>query len=225
MADKTITQLASLSSSSVDNNDELLIWNTEDGTTRKVGFDSFVSKAKEGVQGYYALLTNYYFAGGVPTTTEITVDDLDEWVDVNFTTDAQGLFDNRPVIMQESITDPFNDATGYFSLEGLTLQSYVTFRASMAFEPDEDEGQLEARLNFQRHSGTTPSEDFQITDVALAMSQGADLVYPAEPTLTFFVGDTIDTNGPGDAGNCKFQVKSSVPGTVSMFALTWYLQQ
>ena len=65
--------------------------------------------------------------------------------------------------------------------------------------PDEDEGALEAQLNFRRHSGTTPSEDFQIADVALSMSQGADIEYPAEPTLTFFVGDTIDTNGAGDA--------------------------
>ena len=93
----------------------------------------------------------------------------------------------------------------------------------MGFEPDEDEGSLEARLNFRRHSGTTPSEDFQIADVALAMSQGADIEYPAEPTLTFFVGDTIDTNGPGDAGSCTFQVKATVPGTVRMFALTWYV--
>lgn len=95
----------------------------------------------------------------------------------------------------------------------------------MTFNPDDDEGQLTTRLNFERHSGTTPSEDFQITDVALAMSQGAGVEYPAEPTLTFFVGDTIDTQGIGDAGKCKFQVNSTVPGTIKMLALTWYIQR
>ena len=55
------------------------------------------------------------------------------------------------------------------------------------------------------------------------MSQGADVDYPAEPLLTFFVGDTIDTNGVGDAGKCTFEVRSTVPGTVRMRALTWYI--
>ena len=127
--------------------------------------------------------------------------------------------------MKAAIADPFDDSTGIFSFEGLTQESSVQFRASMTFEPDEDEGQLEARLLFNRHSGTTPSDDFSIEDVALTMSQGADQEYPAEPLLTFFVGDTIDTNGPGDAGRCRFQIRSTVPGTVRMRALTWYISQ
>lgn len=93
----------------------------------------------------------------------------------------------------------------------------------MTFEPDEDEGELDVRLLFNRHSGTTPSDDFEIADVALTMSQGADVEYPAEPMLSFFVGDTIDTNGPGDAGRCRFQIRSTVAGTVRMRALTWYI--
>ena len=101
----------------------------------------------------------------------------------------------------------------------------MNFRASLTFEPDEDGGQLDARLDFQRHSGTTPSDNFPIEDVALTMTQGADIEYPGEPLLTFFVGDTIDTNGAGDAGQCKFQLRSTVPGTVRMRALTWYITQ
>lgn len=222
MADKTITQLPSLGKNSFDSTDELLIWDTATGRTRKVDVETVLEKGRDFNNGYYALLTNYYFVGGVATETEITVDDVGLWVPVNFTVDPQGTFDKRPVVMTEANAAPF-DANQAFSLEGLTLDSHCTFRSSMSFEPDEDEGQLEARLNFERHSGASPSEDFQIADVALSMSQGADIEYPAEPTLTFFVGDTIDTNGPGDAGKCTFQVKSSVPGTVRMFALTWYI--
>ena len=178
------------------------------------------------IQGYYARLTNFYFTGGAATETEISSEGINTWTDPNFTMEPSlGLFDYRPTAMKEALADPFDVATGKFSLEGLTLKSNVVFRASLSFEPDEDGGQLDARLLFNRHSGTTPSSDFPIEDVALTMTQGADVDYPGEPSLTFFVGDTIDTNGAGDAGLCKFQVRSTVPGTLRMRALTWYISK
>jgi hypothetical protein len=225
VADKTVNELASLSPEDFDAADQVLIWNSEDATTRKAALGDVLILGKTFSQGYFALLTNYYFTGGVATITEIAEEDEDTWVDVNFDIDPLGTFDNRPAPMVAAVASPFNEVTQYFSFEGLTQESSVQFRASMTFEPDEDEGQLEARLDFERHSGTTPSENFQIEDVALTMGQGADQEYPAEPLLTFFVGDTIDTNAAGDAGKCKFQVRSTVPGTVRMRALTWYISQ
>lgn len=182
-----------------------------------------------GIQGYYGLLTNFYFTGGVPTVTEITEEDVDQWLDINFTTDALGQFDNRIDAMK--VANPAGHSGAgtqadpiILSLEGLTQHSTANFRASMTFEPDVDESQLETRLLFNRHSGTTPSEDFSIAEVTLGMTQGADIEYDAEPMLSFFVGDTIDTNGAGDAGRCRFQVRSTVEGTLRMRALTWYIQ-
>lgn len=223
MADKNLSELNALAFNDLSNDDLLLVWNQEDGTTRRIGAVDILEKGRDFNQGYFALLSNFYFTGGVATETEIDEDSSDVWVPVNFTTDAQGVFDYRPRDMKNAVVDPYDDVTQEFSLEGLSLASNVNFRASMSFEPDEDEGQLEVRLNFQRHSGTTPSENFQIEDVALTMSQGANVDYPAEPLLTFFVGDTIDTNGVGDAGVCTFEVRSTVPGTVRMRALTWYI--
>lgn len=225
MAGKTINDLTPAILTDLTDADQLMLWNTEDGTTRKVGLDLLRQHDVEQLQGYYARLSNFYFTGGVATETEIPVDDINTWIDPLLTMDAQGLFDFRPAAMKSALADPFNAATDHFSLEGLTIQSSVNFRASMTFEPDEDGGELDARLNFARHSGTTPSTDFQIEDVALTMTQGADIEYPGEPLLTFFVGDTIDTNGAGDAGTCKFQLRSTVPGTVRMRALTWYITQ
>ena len=95
----------------------------------------------------------------------------------------------------------------------------------MAFEPDEDEGQLESRLLFTRHTGTSPSNDFDISEVSLSMQNGANKDYASEPMLSFFIGDTIDTNGAGDAGTCRFQIKSNVAGTVKLRALTWYINK
>lgn len=185
--------------------------------------------ARDYVQGYYGLLTNFYFTGATPTVTEIETEQVDQWIDINFTTDGQGLFDYRPDAMKLA------NAVGHtgagtqadpivFSLEGLSIRAHANFRASLTFEPDVDESQLETRLIFNRHSGTVPNDQFPIADVSLIMSQGADIEYDAEPMLSFFVGDTIDTNAPGDAGSCTFQVRSSVEGTLRMRALTWYIQ-
>jgi len=179
-------------------------------------------------QGYYGLLTNFYFDGGLATETSIDETNVNQWIDINFDIDALGTFDNRPLPMQEA------QAIGHtgsgtnvdpiiFKLDGLTQHSSCNFRASMSFEPEIDEGQLETRLLFNRHSGTTPATDFSIEEVSLTMSQGADIEYAAEPLLTFFVGDTIDTNAVNDAGQCRFQIKSSVEGLIRLRALTWYI--
>ena len=145
------------------------------------------------------------------------------------TVDALGVFDNRPTDMQEdSLGFTGTGTTGdpyVFSLEGLDTTSFATFRASMTFEPQEDEGQLESRILFERHTGTTPSVDFPIEEVTLSMQQGANISYSAEPMLSFFVGDSIDTNAPGDAGRVRFQIKSNVQGTLLTRALTLYVNK
>ena len=185
--------------------------------------------ARDYIQGYYGLLTNFYFVGSTPTVTQIEDTDVDQWIDINFDTDALGLFDYRPDSMQQANSVGHTGAGTQadpivFNLEGLTIRAHANFRASLTFEPDVDEAQLETRLIFNRHSGTVPNDQFPIADVSLIMNQGADIEYDAEPMLSFFVGDTIDTNGPGDAGSCTFQVRSSVEGTLRMRALTWYIQ-
>jgi len=180
-------------------------------------------------QGYYGLLTDFYF-GGDATETIIDIDNVDTWVDVDIDIASAGLFDNRPQGMVDaqaighdgdgSANDPI-----VFKLEGLDLRSFANFRASMAFVPEDDEGQLESRLLFNRHSGTTPSDDFAIEEVSLSMFNGADVDYVSEPMLSFFVGDTIDTNAAGDAGKCRFQIKSNVEGVIKLRALTWYINK
>ena len=202
---------------------------TQNGTPVAGLQSSDLILARDYTQGYYGLLTNFYFTGGVATETEIELEDTNTWVDVSITTDALGLFDNRPSTMKAAQPAGHTGAGTQadpiiFDLEGLDLHAHANFRASMTFEPDVDESQLETRLLFNRHSGTTPSDDFAIEEVSLNMTQGADVEYAIEPMLSFFVGDTIDTNGVGDAGKCRFQVKASVEGTVRMRALTWYIQ-
>ena len=182
------------------------------------------------IQGYYGLLSNFYFTGGLPTYKTIALADVNTWCDVEMTVDAQGKFDNRPTGMKDAKSighsgDGSDGSPLIFELDGLSTTAFCSFRASMEFTPEEDEGQLESRILFNRHSGTAPNTDFSIEEVSLNMSNGADVGYPTEPTLTFFVGDTIDTNGSNDAGRVRFQVKSNVAGIIAMRALTLYINK
>ena len=213
--------------STVSENDALLA--NADGTFVPVPLNTIISQATLATQGYFALLSSFYFTPGIATETIIPVEDENTWIDVNFDVfdggANEGLFDFRPTAMKEANATAFDEATWFFTLEGLDTNAFCSFRASMTFEPEEDEGELQARLFFERHSNTTPADPFPIEDVVATMSQGADIEYPVEPFLTFFVGDTIDTNEVGDAGKCKFQIKSSVAGIVRMRALTWYINK
>ena len=181
------------------------------------------------LQGHYGLLSNYYFAGGVATDTVIEAADVDQWVDVNFTIDAEGLYDMRTNFMKEASAVGHTGAGTsadpiLFDLEGLTTQSSVLVNASLSFNPDVDESQLDCRLNFFRNS-TSSLGNFFVADIAANMNQGAQEDYEAEPLLTFFCGDTISTAAPGDAGSFCFQVRSSSEGTLSLRALTLYISQ
>jgi len=181
------------------------------------------------LKGYYSLLSPFYF-GGEATETVIDLLQVNQWVDVTLNIDSDGLFDYRPQAMVDAqlIGHEGNGSAGnpvVFKLEGLDIRSFANFRASISFEPEDDEGQLESRLLFNRHSGTTPSTDFPIEEVSLSMNNGADVDYVSEPMLSFFIGDTIDTNAVGDAGKCRFQIKSNVTGILKLRALTWYINK
>lgn len=172
-------------------------------------------------QGYFSVETGYNH-GGVATDTVIASGQEDTWLDVAFSTDANGLSDERPLSMVQANTSAFDDSTGIFKLEGLASESFAIFKASFSFDPDEDNGEVSIRLVFNHHSGVTPTTSTAQT-IAGTFSQGADDVYVVEPLLTFNISEDIDTNGVGDAGTCKLQINSTVPGTVSVRGLTWYL--
>lgn len=203
-----------------------------DGTTYRItgGLNtSELSLARDYNQGFYGLLTNFYYTGGLATDTVVAVEDVDTWIDVNLTVDALGQFDNRPAPMQSAQASGHTGAGTQadpivFLLEGLEQTSSANFRAAMTFTPDEDGGRLDSRILFNRHSGTTPSDDFAIEATSVAMESGADEAYANTANLQFFVGDTIDTNGAGDAGKVRFQIKSDVAGTLSMREIALFIQ-
>ena len=115
---------------------EVLIHNGTEFTS--VDNDAISNLVADDIQGYYGLLTNFYFVGATPTVTEIDTDDVDQWLDINFDVDALGNFDNRPSAMKDA------NAVGHtgagtpadpilFYLEGLTQAASCNFRASVSY--------------------------------------------------------------------------------------------
>ena len=175
---------------------------------------------------YVCTDTDQTFAAG---QDNIPVESIDTWLDVVMTVHPQGLSDERVSAMKDAnaIGHSGDGSVGspiIFLLEGLQESSSCNLRSSLTFDPAEDGGRLDSRLYFERHSGATPSEDFVIEAAGLPMESGADELYPNLVNVQFFVGDTINTNGVGDAGKVRFQIKSDVAGTVSMNEMALFIQ-
>lgn len=192
-------------------------------------FQNVTQSQRDEFQGYIALLSPVYF-GGNATTFDIALEDVNQFLDIELEVDPAGEFDHRVTSMTDA------QASGYtgtgadgdpiiFLLEGLELTSSADVRVSMSFNPDDDGGRLDSRLNFFRHSGTTPSDNFHIEASSIAMESGAEEDYAYTPDIKFFIGDTIDTNAPGDAGRVCFQIKSDVPGTVTINEIAMFIQK
>jgi hypothetical protein len=118
-----------------------------------------------------------------------------------------------------SADDPY-----IFSLSGMTQQAFGKMRVTALFNPEIDESQLDVRLLFTPNSGGQYGQ-FSIAEQAATMTQGADVEYFVEPTITFFVGDSIEeigTVGASDAGSFQLQIRSSVEGTFTLRGLTCY---
>jgi len=220
--------LASSSSSSLDLSgdvDQLLVGNGTEFVAQDLEY--VTDKVIANTQGYYGLLSDFYFDGS-GTDSEITITDVDVWQDVIMTIHPSGTSDQRVTDMKtaQAVGHEGNGTDGNpinFLLEGLVEASFCTLRASLDFTPDEDGGRLDSRIFLERHTGA--GADFAINAAGLAMESGADEAYPHLVTVEFFVGDTIDTNGPGDAGKIRFQIKADVAGTVTMKEIALFINR
>tara|TARA_R110002012_G_scaffold25464_4_gene84338 strand:+ start:11062 stop:11778 length:717 start_codon:yes stop_codon:yes gene_type:complete len=234
-----ISDLTQGLSPAIDKNDKVVFVDVDDttmapsGTTKFSTVGDMSSAVGTQLQGHYALLTSFYF-GGSATDSRIETADIGVWKDVEFTpffaeVGSGGVFDYRPEDMSSAQASG-HTGTGsagdpiVFLLEGLSLKSSCSLRAVMDFNPDEDEGRLDSRLLFNRHTGANPSTDFGIEASSIAMESGANIEYANSPNIQFFIGDTVDTNGSGDAGKVRFQIRSDVAGTISIKEIALFIQ-
>lgn len=197
------------------------------GPSGTVDAATILPEAKK-VSGYLGLLSSYYF-GGSGTVTSITDATVNTWVDVLLTVDAAGTFDKRPQAMIDQDAAGFSGtgAAGdpyLFSLAGLDQEAFGKMRVTGLFTPDIDESQLDVRLLFTPNTSGLFGQ-FDIAEQAASMTQGAVQDYFVEPTITFFVGNTIEdigTAGSPDAGSFQLQIRSSVEGDFTLRGMTAY---
>jgi len=230
---RTITGVSDDTQLPFDDDEGVSIVNNNSGSRTqsnesKVLGESSLSEIRDGIQGYYSLLSGYYF-GGIATERIITVAETNTWLDIELTVDASGTFEHRPTDMlaAQAVGHTGTGANGSpiaFLLEGLTQSSTASVRAAMTFDPDEDGGRFESKLLFTRHSSASPSVDFAIEANSLICESGAEIDYSYTPNTQFFVGDTINTNGVGDAGTVRLQVKTDVAGTLNMREIALFIQ-
>lgn len=173
------------------------------------------------LQGYFDIKTAFH-SGGSETDTVIEVEDTNAWVDLDVLVDQTT--DSRPKSMVDANVTAlaYDSSTKLFTFEGLESSSFCIFNADMSINTDEDDGEVSVRLLFNHHSGITPTTS-TLEDIAGSFAQGADEDYVIQPTLIFPINESLDTSGIGDAGKCKVQLRSTVPCTVSMRGLTWFL--
>ena len=146
------------------------------------------------------------------------------------------LFDQVGDLTIRSESNTIQNSQGYYGLLSAIYFNGDATSTTIAIEDvdvwqdvvmtiqDEDGGRLDSRLFLERHSAALPAEDFPINAAGLAMESGADEEYPHLVNVQFFVGDTINTNAPGDAGKIRFQIKSDVAGTILMNEIALFIQ-
>tara|TARA_B100000212_G_scaffold47063_1_gene30355 strand:- start:4347 stop:6350 length:2004 start_codon:yes stop_codon:yes gene_type:complete len=189
-----------------------------------VGIATFINDYH---QGYYRYSTNFYTTGVANTVQNLPADE--------FVTIQPSVRTNKVDFMPEKMliansNDPWIGAgatigTGQtqFSLAGLDDGSTVIVRIASQFNPDDDQTNLDFRLNFTTNPTTQGygTTNFSITrEQALICNEGADQNYISEILMNFYVGSSLSGPTKETAGSFNLQARASNEGDFEMMALT-----
>ena len=183
------------------------------------------SDVRDAIQGYYGYTTDYYTVGVANTT---------QFVGAGETTmimpQVAALYQYMPTIMSGINTNPYVGSgatigTGQteFSLAGLSSGASCIVRTALAFDPDEDNTNLDIQLKFTTNTATqgTGLTNFTILkENALIMQVGGDQQYISENLFSFFVGTTLEGTTQSDAGSFSIEVIPSSDGDLEVLAVT-----
>ena len=213
---KTVAELDALVPGDVSQSDQLLVWNGEDGTTRKLSVQDLQDSPL--VNGYY-FQNSWYFENGrthdgnPDVLTELEAESV---TPILFTCDEEGDFGN---FLPVGTPDLYDRATGLLTFDGYKESDFIQIRTQLDCVPEQDNGQLMIHLEVQR-PGRSP---FNVSEIIMTMDQGADREYNGLSTIPIFIGSMADADlGPS---TIEFKVELiNTPGDVKPrgFALyTW----
>ena len=180
---------------------------------------------RDAIQGYYGYTTDFYTVGVANTTQEIGA---------GTTTMIQpkvaAVYQYMPTVMSGVNTNPYvgtgaTIGTGQtqFSLAGLGTGASCIVRTALAFNPDDDNSNLDVQLKFTTNTATqgTGLTNFTIKkEQALIMNEGADQQYISENLFSFFVGSTLQGTTQSNAGSFNIEVVPTSEGELEVLAVT-----
>ena len=182
---------------------------------------------RDQIQGYYGYTTDYYTVGVANTTQEIGAGTTTM---IMPQVASDGINQHLPTIMTGVGTNPYvgtaaTVGTGQteFSLAGLGSGASCIVRTALAFNPDEDNTNLDVQLKFTTNTATqgTGLTNFTIKkEQALIMNEGADQQYISENLFSFFVGATLEGTTYDNAGTFRIEVIPSNDGVLEVLAVT-----
>ena len=180
---------------------------------------------RDAIQGYYGYTTDYYTVGVANTTQEIGAGTT-----TMIMPQVAEVYQHMPTIMSGVNTNPYvgtgaTIGTGQteFSLAGLSSGASCIVRTALAFNPDEDNTNLDVQLRFTTNTATqaTGLTNFTIKkEQAIIMNEGADQQYISENLFSFFVGTTLEGTTQSDAGTFRVEVVPSNDGELEILAVT-----
>ena len=183
------------------------------------------SDVRDAIQGYYGYTTDYYTVGVANTTQEIGAG-----VTTMIQPKVATVYQHMPTVMSSVSTNPYvgtgaTIGTGQtqFSLAGLSSGASCIVRTALAFNPDDDNSNLDVQLKFTTNTATqgTGLTNFTIKkEQALIMNEGADQQYISENLFNFFVGTTLEGSTQSNAGSFSVEVVPSSDGELEVLAVT-----
>ena len=195
------------------------------GATGGSGGGADTATVRDAIQGYYGYTTDFYTVGVANTTQEIGA---------GTTTMIQpkvaAVYQYMPTVMSGVNTNPYvgtgaTIGTGQtqFSLAGLGTGASCIVRTALAFNPDDDNSNLDVQLKFTTNTATqgTGLTNFTIKkEQALIMNEGADQQYISENLFSFFVGSTLQGTTQSNAGSFNIEVIPTSEGELEVLAVT-----
>ncbi len=180
---------------------------------------------RDTIQGYYGYTTDYYTVGVANTTQEIGAG-----VTTLIQPKVAAVYQHMPTVMSGVNTNPYvgtgaTIGTGQtqFSLAGLGTGASCIVRTALAFDPDDDNSNLDIQLKFTTNTATqgTGLTHFTIKkEQALIMNEGADQQYISENLFSFFVGSTLQGTTQSNAGSFNIEVIPTSEGELEVLAVT-----
>ena len=183
------------------------------------------AEVRDAIQGYYGYETDYYTVGVANTSQEIGAGTT-----TMILPQVASVFQALPTIMTGIGTNPYvgtgaTVGTGQteFSFAGLTSGASCIVRTALAFNPDEDNTNLDIQLKFTTNTATQAAGTTNFTilkEQALIMNEGADQQYISESVFSFFIGSKLEGTTYDNSGSFNIEVIPTNGGELEVLAVT-----